>query len=99
MVFAVPVTRSPDGPRSTPFVPTVPYSQLLSKAVSSHLASSVSDKLPFIVAQYDQGMLPDKLVFDGSFRNRAFKPDTHYAFVVTAFSKKEVNVIYYKINY
>ena len=97
-VFAVPVSRGTNAARSMPYTPIVPYHQLLSKAISAHLASSVSDKVPFIVGKYEAGLLPDKLVFDGSFRTKDFKADTHYAFVLAAFTKTKVHKIMWTLH-
>ena len=93
-VFAVPVYRGPSAPRSAPYTPSFPYSELVSKSVSAHLATEAAAKpIPFIVGQYEASTLPDKLVFDGSWRKRAFKPETHYAFVVAAYSKTKVSCV------
>ena len=73
-----------------PYTPTVAIKELMTKAVSAHLASTVSDKLPFIVGTYEADKLPEKLSFDGSLQTLDFKPDTHYAFVVACFTKTKV---------
>lgn len=92
-VFAVPVYRGPNAPRSAPYTPSFPYSQLVIKSVSAHLASEAVKPIPFIVGQYEGSSLPDKLVFDGSWRKRAFKPETNYAFVVAAYSKTKASCV------
>ena len=95
VVYAVPVTRGRRAATTIPYTPIVPVGKLIRKAVSAHLASTVTDKLPFIVGTYEAQKLPEKLLFDGSSESLDFKPDTHYAFVVAAFT--ETKVRQYKI--
>lgn len=98
IVYAVPVARPIESPRSAPFVPTVPYTHLFSKSVSLHLASIVSTIVPFIAGQYKHNTLPDKLFFN---KTRALKPKANYVFIVVAFTdtqevsmkRKEVRII------
>ncbi len=72
-----------------PFTPIITINTLPIKAVSAHLASTVTDKLPFIVGTYEPDKFPTNLVFDGSSMTLDFKPDTHYAFVVGAFTQTD----------
>ena len=89
-VFAVPVFKPEGEPRSAPFSPKTPITQLLSHAVTAHLVSEVDEPIPFIVGEYDAEGLPEMLTFDGHWMRRAFKTDTHYSIVVAVFTKTEV---------
>lgn len=93
MVFAVPVYRGPSAPRSAPYTPTYPYSQIVTKSVAPHLSAESEKPLAFTVGRYGAFALPEKLEFDGSWRTRRpFKPETHYAFVVAAYAKTKASV-------
>ena len=91
-MYTIPVTRSDQSAATMPYNPIIPINKLPVKAISAHLASTVSDKLPFIVGTYESHKLPKKLVFDGSSMTLDFKPDTHYAFVLGAFTQTEVPI-------
>ena len=84
------MSRSQHAAPSEPYIPLIPVNKLMTKAVSAHLATTVSDRLPFIVGRYEAHRLPQKLVFDGSLESLDFKPDTHYGFVVAAFGETKV---------
>lgn len=73
-----------------PFIPIIPLDKLLSKAVTAHLASTVTDRLPFVLGMFDSYNLPKKLTFDGRANYLEFKPDTYYAFVTAAFTYAKV---------
>ena len=90
-VHAVPVYRGPSSPRSAPYTPTFPYSQLLTKSVSSHDSMEDLHPLPFLVGKYQHSALPNKLHFSSPLWRKAFKPSTHYAFVVVAYSKTKAS--------
>jgi hypothetical protein len=85
-VYAVPVFHSSNTSPSAGMTPKVSYNQLVSKAISPHLASSASQPLPFVLGKYEWDQLPEKLNFDGSLHKFAFKEKTYYRFVVAAFN-------------
>ena len=82
----MPVYKKDTEPVSAPFTPLVPYSKLTSKAVASHLATNSSKPVPFVVGQYQSFNFPRQLEFNGTFGGKELKPETHYSFVVFAFS-------------
>ena len=86
-VIAVPVTRDGDQPRTIPFKPVVPLPQLLNHTLSQKLVEKVVERAPFFVGEYQSGELPPTLKIAGRWVQRAFKMDTHYSFVVVAFTK------------
>ena len=86
-VIAVPVIRDENQPRTTPYSPVVPISELLSHTLSKKLVTKVADSVPFCVGEYGAGELPPTLKISGSWVHRAFKRDTYYSFVVVAFTK------------
>ena len=74
-----------------PFTPVVPISQVPTKAVSLDMSAKVSDKLPFILGEYSFETYPHVLKFDGTgVLEKAFKPETHYAFAVAVYGENKV---------
>lgn len=90
-MIAVPVSKDADQPRSMPYKPVVPLSQLMSNAISRKLATKVTEHVPFIVGDYAAKELPHSLTFSGRWVRQAFKVDTYYSMVVAAFAKTEVS--------
>ena len=94
-VFAVPVEKSEtlendeeSSDASVPYIPTVDVNSLVSTAVSSDLATEGTEAVPFLIGTYTT--IPDHLAIDGHRTGHAFKPLTHYAAVVAAFTKAQV---------
>ena len=85
-IYAMPVFKKDTDPMSAPFTPLIPYSQLISKAVTPHLVASSSEPLPFVVGQYQSSNFPKQLEFNGTWGVKELKPETYYSFVVNAFS-------------
>ena len=90
-IIAVPVTRAEDQPRTVPYKPVVPLSELLTHALSKKLVTKVAEHVPFVVDEFQSGDLPPSLRIAGKWVRRAFKHDTYYSFVVVAFTKSKVN--------
>ena len=91
VILAIPVKRSPSAAHSMPFTPVVPINQVPTKAVSMDMSAKVSDKLPFILGEYSIEDYPHVLKFDGTgMVEKAFKPETHYAFAVMVYGENKV---------
>lgn len=86
----MPVTRADDQPRTIPYKPVVPLSELLTHALSKKLVTKVVEHVPFIVGDFLSGELPPTLRIAGKWVHKAFKRDTYYSFVVVAFTKSKV---------
>lgn len=92
-ILAIPVKRNPNAAHSMPYTPMVPVSQVLTKAVSLDMSAKVSDKLPFVLGEYSVKDYPHVLKFDGTgVLEKAFKPQTHYAFAVAVYGQNKVSV-------
>ena len=89
-VIAVPVTRAEDQPRTIPYKPVVPLSELPTHALSKKLVTKVAQRVPFVVDEFKSGDLPPSLRIAGKWVHRAFKHDTYYSFVLVAFAKVKV---------
>ena len=91
-VFGVPVQQTEDGTATKPLTLKVDANSLVSTAVSADLATEGTEAVPFLIGTYTT--LPDDLAIDGHRTGYAFKPLTHYAAVVAAFTKAQV---YYSV--
>lgn len=89
-IIAIPVTRAEDQPRTIPYQPVIPLSELLTHALSKKLVTKVAQRVPFVVDEFQSGDLPPTLRIAGKWVHRAFKHDTYYSFVVVAFTKVKV---------
>ena len=89
-VFAVPVRKGEGQPDKVVYTPKVPLKDLPSHAISFHLASKVSEPIPFVIGQYNADYLPEKLTLGGRWM-KAFKPEVYYSIVVFAFTKTAVS--------
>ena len=100
-MFAVPVEQTVNQQAATmPFTANVNIKSLISTAVSSELVSQVTEAIPFLIGTYTT--LPEHLIVDDIWLADAFKPLSHYAVVVAAFTKAMVcsclimlNTLYY----